>query len=173
MRTTSNTEFKNTGLNEFLVKFFDNIMQQQNKMDNKAYIFIGFIIFIFNAFLKDNHAICFYSVILLIISSPLICSLIPVTTNLGLKIIKLFKQNDMKKKHNFFYYTDICHLSNDEFTKILAEEYNIKNLNLADSKLIEQIVINAEILNAKVIGHALFLWFVFFGIIASIVNHFK
>ena len=31
---------------------------------------------------------------------------------------------------------------------------------LADNKLIEQIIINAEILNAKVIGHALFLWFI-------------
>lgn len=163
----------NLKLNDCLIKIFDNIMQQQNKMDNKAYIFIGFIIFLFNAFFKDNHAICFYSIILLIIGLPLICSLIPITTNLGLKIIKLFKQNDIKKKHNFFYYTDICHLSNDEFAKILAVEYDIKNLNLADIKLIEQIIINAEILNAKVIGHALFLWFIFLGIIACIIHYFN
>ncbi len=171
MKTKPNTEISNIKLNEYLIKFFDNIMQQQNKMDNKAYIFTGFIIFIFNAFFKDNQAICFYSITLLITSIPLICSLLPVTTTLGIKLIKLYKQSDIKKKHNFFYYTDICHLSNDEFAKILAEEYDIKNLNLADNKLIEQIIINAEILNAKVIGHALFLWFIFFGIIACIIHY--
>lgn len=163
---------KNTPkLNEYLIKFFDNIMLQQTKMDNKAYIFIGFIIFIFNAFFKDNHAICFYSFVLLIISIPLICSLIPVTTTLGTKLIKLYKQNDNKNKHNFFYYTDICHLSNEEFSKIMSEEYEIKKLSLADNKLIEQIIINAEILNAKVIGHAIFLWFAFIGVIACIIYH--
>ena len=157
-------------LNECLLKIFDNIMQQQNKMDNKAYIFIGFIIFIFNSFLKKT-GISFDSIVLFVISLPLVFSLLPITTTLGLKLIKLYKQNDTKHKHNFFYYTDICHLSNEEFVEILQKEYGVSNLTLADSKLIEQIIINAEILNAKVIGHSIFLWLVLIGIVSSLIYH--
>lgn len=61
---------KNSKLKECLLKSFDNIMNQQNKMDNKAYIFLCFIIFIFNAFFKDAaNPICFYSITLFIIST--------------------------------------------------------------------------------------------------------
>lgn len=163
---------KNSKLKECLLKSFDNIMNQQNKMDNKAYIFLGFIIFIFNAFFRDaSEPICFYSITLFIISLPLICSLLPIATAFGIKIIKLYKQEDNKNEHNIFYYTDICHLSNERFKQVLSTEYGINELTLSDSKLIEQIIVNAEILNAKVIGHAIFLWFILGGAIASIIYH--
>lgn len=172
MKTKPNTEFENIKLNECLLKSFENLMAQQNKMDNKAYIFLGFIIFIFDAFFKDTTSpICFYSITLFIISIPLICSLLPITTAFGIKIIKLYKQEDNKNEHNIFYYTDICHLSNERFKQVLNTEYGINELTLSDSKLIEQIIVNAEILNAKVIGHAIFLWFILGGTIASTIYH--
>lgn len=163
---------KNSKLKECLLKSFDNIMNQQNKMDNKAYIFLGFIIFIFNAFFKDTtNPICFYSIILLIIAIPLVFSLLPVTTTFGIKLIRLYKQEDNKSKHNIFYYSDICHLDNDKFKQVLNTEYGINELTLSEDKLIEQIIINAEILNAKVIGHAIFLWCILSGVIASIIYY--
>lgn len=161
---------KDLKLNECLLKSFENLMVQQNKMDNKAYIFIGFLIFIFNSFFNEpNNKICLYSIMLFTISLPLICSLIPIATTLGINWVKFIKKEDNKNEHNIFYYMDICGLTKERFIQILNTEYGIQHLSLSDKKLIEQIITNSEILNAKVIGHIWFFRLLVIGIIICIV----
>ncbi|MGL4560698.1 MAG: hypothetical protein ACRCV0_00210, partial [Brevinema sp.] len=88
-------------MNESILKSFDNIMFQQTKMDHKAYIFLGFLIVIFNAINKENNFEWTLSNIFVIVSSiPLLVSLTPIATN---KLIKLISKNQILKLENKSY----------------------------------------------------------------------
>lgn len=142
-------------INEGLSKAFDNIMEQQNKMDNKAYLFIGFIIFIFSFINKDWNNIGKNTWLLVIIAIPLIMSLIPIANSLQIKLMKAFfnKKNICIDKINIFYYLDLYNLEDEDFIESLKKEYNEQDISRYDEKLVEQILVNAKILKAKVLWH--------------------
>jgi hypothetical protein len=140
-------------MNSALVKSFDNLMHQQNKMDNKAYIFIGFLTLIFNFVNKDWQSINVITWLLVVIAIPLVISLIPVANSLAVKLMIAFINAKAQKKLNIFYYIDICQLEQDDFIELFKREYKEQSLTKYDEKLIEQIIINAKILKIKVFWH--------------------
>lgn len=148
-------------MNEALAKSFDNLILQQNKIDNKAYIFIGFITFIFtfihpNGF-SDGFELNSISFGLLLIALPLAISLMPIANNMTINLILFFLKCKKVKNINIFYYIDIYKLEYKEFCKVIKKEYELDQLSKTDCKLIEQILINAKILKVKVFWHNLSL----------------
>ena len=139
-------------LNKVLEKSFECIMQQQTKMDNKAFIFMGFLTFSITTIHKHCSDFIYPDVVILLTAIPLIISLFPIATKFSVKILSHFPKSNVKNNtHNIFYYIDICDLSGEEFKKVLVEEYHISATTPADNKLIEQILINSKILKQKVI----------------------
>ena len=146
--TQNNTE---DILNKILLKSFDCIMQQQAKMDNKAYIFMGFLTFSFTAIHKNCSSFIYPDIILLSVAIPLLTSLFPIATKFAVNILTRFqKTTTVSHTHNIFYYIDIFNLNKSEFKKVLLKEYQISKTSPADDKLIEQILINSKILKQKV-----------------------
>lgn len=151
----------NTKINDGLIKSFDNIIFQQEKMDNKAYIFIGFVSALLALINKEvilNNTVNYllgFAILLLIMS------LLPIATNLGVKILQKFIKVDKCKEHNIFYYIDLYKLDLATFISIMHTEYKLQNISIFDRKIIEQILINAKILKLKVFYHTL-AYFVLF-----------
>lgn len=143
-------------MREELVKSFDNTMFQQEKMDNKAYIFIGFVAFsltyVYSTFESFNYVSWFMFVTML----PLCCSLMPIADKLGVKFLHYCFKPTPIKSINIFYYIDIYPLTIDTFIKTYKKEYDVTDITSTDKKLIEQIIINAKILRLKVFWHNLF-----------------
>jgi hypothetical protein len=151
----------NTKINEGLVKSFDNIMFQQEKMDNKAYIFIGFasaLLALINKEVILNNTVNYF---LSFAISLLIMSLLPIATNFGVQILQKIIKVDKSEEHNIFYYTDLYKLDLTTFISIMQTEYKLHNISIFDKKIIEQILINAKILKLKVFYHTL-AYFVLF-----------
>ncbi len=76
------------GLNSILLKSFDCIMQQQAKMDNKAYIFVGFLTFTYTALHKNCSTIIYPDVILFSVAIPLIISLFPIASKCTINFLQ-------------------------------------------------------------------------------------
>lgn len=167
---TEKQVFAKTELNPILLKSFDCIMQQQTKMDHKAYIFIGFLVIIFNALHKESMIFMSTDLILCFIAFPLVISLFPIATKFGVDIVKAFKKVELHKTHNIFYYIDICCLEKDDFISIIKNEYDIENTTKSDERLIEQIIINAEILSRKVFCHTISQYILLFSIVYIIAK---
>lgn len=150
-------------INQIVEKSFDNIMYQQEKMDNKSYVLLGFLGFLLTfdyfetAYLElDKLTINLISLIAIMLTF----SLIPITNVFFIKIIKYtrFKFSKMKdfEQINIFYYVDIYRLNKDQFIKVLKTAYKLdqkKDITKADEYLIEQIIINSQILRVKVFFH--------------------
>lgn len=150
-------------INQIVEKSFDNIMYQQEKMDNKSYVLLGFLGF----FLTFDYFETLYIELdkltvnlISLIAIMLIVSLIPITNSFSIKILKHISFNFFKKKDfksiNIFYYVDIYSLNKNQFLKILKTEYKLNQKNditKADEYLIEQIIINSQILRIKVFFH--------------------
>lgn len=149
-------------INEGIMKSFDNIMLQQNKMDNKAFIFIGYLSVIVGILCKYNKVISLINVILCVSIFILFLSLMPIATKLGILLTNFIFKRDENKQHNIFYYIDIYKLDIDRFKKILKEEYKLGYYTEFELKLIDQIIINAKILRIKVLLHT-FAYSVVFG----------
>ncbi len=146
-------------INDGLLKSFDNIMEQQKKMDNKAYIFIGFLIFIFSFINKDWDNIRPITWILVIIAAPLSISLIPIAEPITIKFICIFFDRKKLDNINIFYYLDLYRSEMNDFIESFKKEYN-EEISKYDEKLIEQILVNAKILRTKVFWHTISLLFV-------------
>ena len=144
-----------TTLNESIVKSFDNIMFQQEKMDNKAYIFIGFLSVALGFFNKNQIIDSPVNIILGLTILSLLISLLPIANKLIISFLNLIIKKDKSDCHNIFYYIDIYKLSLESFKTILKDEYGLGYINGFENKLIEQIIINAQILKAKVFWHNL------------------
>ena len=144
-----------TTLNKSLVKSFDNIMLQQDKMDNKAYIFIGFLAAALGFINKGQYINSPVNYILGFTILSLLISLLPLANKLAIGLLNLVIKKEKSETHNIFYYFDIYKLTVDSFKKVLNEEYGLGYINVFESKLIEQIIINAQILKAKVFWHNL------------------
>lgn len=142
-------------MNNILVKSFDNLMLQQNKMDNKAYIFIGFIAVIITYLSPDKNSLNNITFFLLVLSIPFIISLIPIANKISISFISLFLLTKEVTKINIFYYIDIYKLSYENLLDIIKKEYGINTITNAESYLIKQILINAKILKIKVLWHNL------------------
>lgn len=162
------------GLNSILLKSFDCIMQQQAKMDNKAYIFVGFLTFTYTALHKNCSTIIYPDVILFSVAIPLIISLFPIASKCTINFLQHNKSNENTKKHNIFYYIDIYGLNLDEFESVLLKEYKIANLIPADYKIIEQIIINSRILKHKIsLQNIAFILLVITSILPTIAKFIK
>lgn len=163
-------------INQVIEKSFDNIIYQQEKMDNKAYIFLGFLgFFITFDYFQINYVnlSTLNKSLILMLGIPLILSLLPIANNKTVKILTAFheKKNGRKKKqsaNNIFYYLDIFDLDKTEFLQLLEDRYDmdIKNdISKADEYLIEGILINSKILRTKVFFHNT-VFFIFIFIVA-------
>ena len=144
-------------MNISLLKSFDNIMFEQNKMDYRAYFFIGLSAIIFNTINRGTFQWTTSTIYLLMITLPLLFSLFPMAINFLIYIVNIstVKQNNKKIKHNIFYYLDIFSLNRNEFEHVLNKEYDIKNLTRSDEYLIDQILVSAIILKSKTNWHNL------------------
>ena len=172
-RTTEKAKIE-FGLNSILLKSFDCIMQQQTKMDNKAYIFIGFLTFTYTTLHKNCLTLLYADVILLSVAIPLIISLFPIATKYTINFLQNSKPKENLKNHNIFYYIDIYGLNLNEFESILLKEYKISNLVPADYKIIEQIIINSKILKHKIsLQNIAFLLLLVTSIFPSIIKLIK
>lgn len=159
-----------TNMNESLLKSFDNLMHQQTKMDHKAYIFMGFLAIIYNITSEQNNL--YINISLCVFAVPLLISLLPRATNLMIKITqKMHNAKKIEKSHNIFYYLDIASLSNEQFIQVLKDEYDITEITKSDSKLIEQITINAKILKTKIFWHTSFQYLIVLLIIILIMKY--
>lgn len=152
-------------INEGIMKSFDNIMYQQEKMDNKAFIFIGFFSVLLGVINKND-----------IINSPinwilgcsiflLALSLIPITSKFIVNILNFIIKKKNHSKHNIFYYTDIYNLDLENFKLILKQEYQLGYFTSFELNLLEQILINAKILRTKVFWHTLAYQFILISFI--------
>lgn len=156
-------------MNDGLVKSYDNLIYQQSKMDNKAYIFIGFLSLIFGFVNKDWQEVLTISWLLIIVAVPLTFSLLPVANRLGVNIMTAFISSRSLKKLNIFYYIDLYQLEQQDFIKLFKNEYDEENITKYDEKLIEQIIINAKILKVKVFWHNISQLLALVSIIAYII----
>ena len=151
-------------INEGIMKSFDNIMFQQNKMDNKAFIFIGFLSVLLGVINKEQILNTPINWILGITIFILALSQIPLTSKLSTSILNLVIKRDLEFKHNIFYYTDLCGMEIELFKEVLQKEYQVAYLTNFEIKLMEQILINANILKLKVFCHNLAYTVLFGGI---------
>jgi len=142
-------------MNEALVKSFDNMILQQGKMDNKAYIFIGFIAVIFAFLVPNKNSLTAISFYLILISIPFIMSLIPIANKISIILIDFLLNGKRIKNVNIFYYIDLYKLTYDNFINVLENDYNINAISKAETYLIKQILVNAKILKIKVLWHNL------------------
>ncbi len=150
-------------MNDIILKSFDNIMYQQEKMDNKAYIFLGFIGYFLSLDfigLKNIQLSDTFKIYLILLAMPLFFSLLPIANRMSIKFMmychfKFFTKEKRMDNNNIFYFTDIYYLSKNEFIKILEEFYDISHIKNSEGYLIEQILINAKILKMKVVLHSL------------------
>ena len=140
-------------LNEGIKKSFDNIMFQQTKMDNKAYIFIGFLGAILGVINKNGVTENLINWICGLAMFCLLLSLVPITNKLIIGILEKIIKKQTLQNHNIFYYDDIYFLNVDEFKDVLRQEYQLGYYTKFELKLIEQILINARILHVKVFCH--------------------
>lgn len=79
-------------------------------------------------------------------------------------ILNLIIKKELEFKHNIFYYTDLCGMEIELFKEVLQKEYQVAYLTNFEIKLIEQILINANILKLKVFWHNLAYAVLFGGI---------
>lgn len=159
-----------SNINVGIMKSFDNLMFQQNKMDNKAFIFIGFMSVILGVINKPH-----------IINNPinwifglaiclLACSMLPQANKINTQILNfmLHKEQenrvDIKLKHNIFYYLDLYSIDMELFTTIMREQYKLSYLSPLELGLMEQIIINAKILKLKIFWHNVAYWVLFGGL---------
>lgn len=140
-------------INEGLLKAYDNIIEQQKKMDNKAYIFIGLLTFAFSFINKDWNTINVNSWFLVIIVVPLLLSLLPIANEFQIKLLNILFHGKRTEKPNIFYYLDIYALEENQFAELFKKEYEETNISKYDEKIIEQILTNAKILKTKVMWH--------------------
>lgn len=140
-------------INDGLLKAFDSIMEQQKKMDDKAYIFIGLLILIFSFVNKDWDNIRTITWLLVIIAVPLILSLIPIANPLAVKLLSIIINGKKLDDINIFYYFDLYKLEMKDFIESFKKEYDEQTISRYDEKLIEQILVNAKILKVKVFWH--------------------
>ena len=140
-------------LNEGIKKSFDNIMFQQTKMDNKAYIFIGFLGAILGIINKNGVSENPINWICGLAMFCLLLSLVPITNKLIIGILEKIIKKQILQSHNIFYYNDIYFLNVEEFKNVLKCEYQLGYYTKFELKLIEQILINARILHVKVFCH--------------------
>jgi len=152
-------------MNEGLLKSFDNLMYQQTKMDNKAYIFIGFLVILSKVFKENNQIIW----LLIIIAIPFIISLIPIANKFTLKLMNIFFTGKNLKKLNIFYYLDMYRLEHNDFIELFKKEYDEQTISRYDEKLIEQILINAKILRCKVFWHNISYRFAFVALLIFLI----
>lgn len=143
-------------MKEDLVKSFDNLMFQQEKMDNKAYIFIGFIAFCLTNIYSKTELFNYISQMMIVTIFPLCCSLLPIANKFQIKLLKYLGNPPSNRGMNIFYYIDICSLTEKEFVQKYMKEYTVPAITDTDKKLIEQILTNARILRLKVFWHNLF-----------------
>lgn len=155
MNITQEISENNVKINEGLTKSFDNLMLQQEKMDTKAFIFVGFLGAVLGIINKDSFQNIPFTWFLIIAMQPFIISLIPIATKWSINILNKIVKNKINDNHNIFYYIDLYGLTQSDFIKILDLEYDIKNINKIEYKLIEQIIINSKILYLKAFWHNL------------------
>lgn len=140
-------------INEGIMKSFDNIMFQQTKMDNKAYIFIGFFSVILGIINRNgiiNQPINFIFGITVFF---LFLSLLPITNKNFTKVLETIINKQSNNKHNIFYYNDLYCLNLDKYKEILKREYQLAYYTKFELNLMEQTLINARILSIKVFLH--------------------
>ncbi len=142
-------------MDERLLKSYDNIMEQQNKMDNKAYIFIGFTMAIFMFLYTKNESKLTSECFIVLIAIPLFFSLLPVTNKILLCLLDGVFRGQCAEQINIFYYADLFKLSNEKLVEKLGSEYEMTSIVIEDKKLIDQIIINSKILRVKVLWHYL------------------
>lgn len=151
-------------INPAIEKSFDNVMYQQEKMDNKSYIFLGFLGFFltFDYFESTYLELDKFTINLIsLMAITLIVSLIPIANSFFIKILSFtstifFKKNKKLEQINIFYYLDIYPLNKEQFIKVLETAYNFnreENISKSDEYLIEQIIINSQILRIKIFFH--------------------
>ncbi len=168
-------------INEGIMKAFDNVMFQQTKMDNKAYIFIGFSGVILGVINKNGVLNIPLNWILGTFIIILTLSLIPITTKTLTKILECIIKKQITNKHNIFYYNDLYCLNLDEYKEILKKEYKLAYYTTFELNIMEQTLVNSRILRYKVFLHnlsytilfsSIFIFFIYtIGI--SIINVMK
>jgi len=109
-------------INEGIMKAFNNVMFKQTKMDNKAYIFIGFLGIILGIINKNEISNTPINWLLGIIIIILTLSLVPITNKTSTKILECIIKKQSLDKHNIFYYNDLYCLNIDEYKEI---EYSV------------------------------------------------
>lgn len=145
-------------------------MEQQNKMDNKAYIFISFVAVIFSRLYPDLYQVDPRGYLLIGITIPFIFSLLPIANNISTRIISHLSQKPIRSPQtNIFYYIDVYRLNMENFKLVLKEEYDFPTFSATDIKMIEEIIINAKILRTKVFWHSFAYWLAFIYILALII----
>lgn len=147
---------RNSNIHAGILKSFDNILLQQDKMDNKAFIFIGFLSVILGIINKSQIINSPVNWILSLSIILLACSILPIASRLNTEILKLIikkNSNNTSSKYNIFYYLDIFDIDIDLFTIILKEQYKMDYINPFEIKLMEQILINSKILKLKIFWH--------------------
>lgn len=159
-------------INEGIMKAFDNIMFQQNKMDNKAFIFIGFLSVLLGIINKEQILNTPINWILGITIFILALSQIPLTSKLSTNILNLIIKKELEFEHNIFYYTDLCGMEIKLFKEIIQKEYQVAYLTNFEIKLMEQILINANILKLKVFWHNLAYTILFGGVLIFAIFNF-
>lgn len=153
-------------INEGIMKSFDNIMFQQNKMDNKAFIFIGFLSVLLGVINKEQILSTPINWILGMTIVLLALSQIPITSKISTAILNVIIKKDLDAEHNIFYYTDLCGMKIDLFKNVIHNEYQVAYLTKFEIKLMEQILINANILKLKVFWHNIAYTVLFGGVFA-------
>lgn len=157
-------------INVGIMKSFDNLMYQQSKMDNKAFIFIGFMSVIIGVVNKPQMVNTPVNWILGLAIILLACSMLPHANKINAKILncmmnkELEDKIDIKLSHNIFYYLDLYSIDIKLFTTIMREQYKLSYLSPLELKLMEQILINAKILRLKVFWHNIAYWALFGGL---------
>ena len=142
-------------INEGIMKAFNNVMFQQTKMDNKAYIFIGFLGIILGIINKNEISNTPINWLLGIIIIILTLSLVPITNKTSTKILECVIKKQSLDKHNIFYYNDLYCLNIDEYKEILKQEYQLAYYTKFELNIMEQTLINSRILRYKISLHNL------------------
>lgn len=143
-------------MNESLIKAYDIIKEEQRNADNKAYIFILLLSAILTFFNKINigyvsqeevEGLMVIYIITIFVLLLLIVSLIPIYKN----TYSRFKKKKENIDFNIFYWRSISNLENEvELFNEYTEKYkDNKELTIEEKHLLNQIKVNAEILESK------------------------
>ena len=145
---------RNSKINEGILKSYDIMMEQQNKMDNKAFIFVGFLSVILGVINKEQILNTPINWILCISILLFTCSMLPIANKLNTEILKIIMKKPKKDgSHNIFYYLDIFELDIEAFKQMMQEKFHLDYITEFEMQLMEQILINAKILRNKINLH--------------------